>query len=74
MDFGHFTAFSGFGENTFEAEILDRPINVFVDDLSKISFRFLEANIKLLVQFSCLTNSHIDGVRFRQTATAKVSF
>jgi hypothetical protein len=39
----HFTACGGFDKHIFQAEILDRLISVFLDDLFKLSFRFLEA-------------------------------
>jgi hypothetical protein len=56
-----------FYKNIFEVEILHRLISVlFLYDRSKLSFAFLEANLYLLVQFSCHRNSHIDGVRMRQ--------
>jgi hypothetical protein len=38
----------------------------FMEDLSKFPFRFLEANIYLLAQISCHSNSHINGVRMHQ--------
>jgi hypothetical protein len=38
MAFGHFIACEGFDKNIFQAEVLDHLNNVFLDDLSKLSF------------------------------------
>jgi hypothetical protein len=68
MAFGHFTACAGFDKNIFRVEILRRLISVFLNDRSKHSFSFLDANISFLAQFPCHRNSHIDSVRMCQTA------